>query len=83
MLHRDYKLLNCILDASKREIEAITKSTYLVLHPDKEGFKQWLHKQHIMVDRHTYDERKAKVAEFFQDWRSAGPELPNGVVLHW
>ena len=52
--NRDYKRLNCRLDATKREIEAITKKTYLVVHPDKTAFKQWLQRKQIMVDRRTY-----------------------------
>ena len=69
-MHRGYNILNCRLDASKREIEAITNKTYLVLHPDKDGFNQWLMKQHIMVDQATYEEGKAKVVDFFQVWTS-------------
>ena len=68
MLHKDYKLLNCRQDASKREIEAIAKKTYSVLHPDKDGFKQWRRKNNIIVSKTTYEEGKAKVVEFFQVW---------------
>ena len=57
-----------ILDASKREIEAISENTYLVLHPDKDGCSQWLLNNHITVDMVTYNEGKAKVADFFQVW---------------
>ena len=78
MLHRDAKLLNCRLDASKREIEAITKKTYLVLHPDREGFTQWLLKKQIMVDQLIYEECKAKVVEVFQVWQITRDRL--GVV---
>ena len=38
MPHSSYKLLKCKETASKREIEAITKKSYLVLHPDQQGF---------------------------------------------
>ncbi len=66
MLHRDYKLLSCRHNASKRENEAITQRTYLVLHPDRGGFKQWLMKEIITVDMTTCEEGKAKVVDNFQ-----------------
>ena len=53
MLHRDYKLLNCRQDASKRKVEAIAENTYLVLHPTKDGFKQWLMNKPTTVDMIT------------------------------
>jgi len=61
MLRRDYKLLNCRHNASKREIEAIIKITYLVFHPDKDGCNQWLMQNQFTVDTTTYDEGKAQV----------------------
>jgi hypothetical protein len=73
MLH--YKLLNCRKDASTRETEALTQNTDLVLHPDKDGFKQWLMKKKTTVDMITYEEGKAKVPNCFQVWKSTRDRL--------
>ena len=59
MMRKDYKLLNCKLNASKSESEAITKKTDLVLHPDNDGFNQWLLNSHLMLDQLRCEEFKA------------------------
>ena len=71
MRHRDYKLLNCRLDATKREIEAIANKTLLVLY----GFNQWLLKKQIIMEQPTSEKGKAKVADFFQVWTSTRDKL--------
>ena len=75
MLQRDFKLLNCRQDASKREIEAITKITYLALYPDNDGFKQWLIKDNTTVDMITYEEGEDNVVDFFQVCKRARDRL--------
>ena len=61
MLHKSYKLLNCREHASKREIEAIDTKSYLVLHPDRQGLRQWLQSKQVMLDSDIYVECTANV----------------------
>ena len=42
-------MMHCKENASKREVDANTKKSYLVLHPDKQGFIKWLQKKHITL----------------------------------
>ena len=57
MLRKGYKLSNCILNAVKRESEAINKEALLSLAPRQEWLQSVVAEKHTMVNQAVYDNK--------------------------